>query len=227
MKKTLNIIYYLGLGLVFAACSKNQEPAMSDAVHLMEQEAPKAKQAGPTMEWLIYCEGTCSECTGTGVKVKPTVYECACTENCALKVSRVQVGPGPGESHEPALVEAEEVLSLIAQYGTFQEKMERSLNQRYGIEDYRIQQVKVFKSTHSFVLQYFISPLDSEQIVSLSYVQEGSEPAYEVDCSGGCIEASARCTERVILGDPIQIECTCEGDCHMDISTVGPEHEIE
>lgn len=193
----------------------------------MEQESQLAKQSGPTMEWIIYCEGSCEECTGTGIKVKPTVYECACEENCALKVSRVQVGPGPEGSHEPVLVDGEEVLALIAQHGTFKEKLERSLSQRYGLEDYRIQQIRVFKSTQSFVLQYVLSPPDSEQLISLSYLQEGSEPAYEVDCSGGCIAASAKCTERVILGDPIQIECTCEGDCHMDISAVGTGSQLE
>lgn len=200
---------------------------MNATVRLMEQNSVKAKSSGPGMEWIIYCEGSCEECNGKGIKLKPTVYECACSENCALKVTRVQIGPGPSQPEEQSFDDSQELRELIESQGTFQQMLEKSLRLRYNIRDYRVEQIKVYKSAHSFALQYFIQAAESEEHISLSYLAKAGEPAYEVDCSGGCVAASAKCTERVTLGDPIKIECTCEGECHMNISTVGDRTELD
>ncbi len=229
MKKIVFIGVLGSLLFLGASCSKSMEESMPSEVRLMEQEQNGllAKSAGPEIEWMIYCEGSCEECEGTGIKVKPTVYECACETDCALKVARVQVGPTVGGKTDHSPLGKRQVDSLTALYGTFNAHLEHSLANRYEVNNYKISRVDVYATAKSFALKYHITNLDDGGEITLSYMKEGVGGAgYEVDCNGGCVSASAKCTERIKLGSPIVIECTCEGECKMDI-TPSEENELE
>lgn len=217
------------LGLVGAVallsiqCSKQSPEQMSSEVRLMEQDNSKALRAksGPEIEWMIYCEGACEDCKGTGLKLAPTMYECPCVEECSIKIMRV--GDQPGVNVEPEVYAGAkaQVDSLTALYGTFSKQLTESLETRYELSDYRVKAVEVYASGTSFACKYHIDAPGIETGISIAYVtEEVGVPGYEVDCNGGCIKASARCTEILKLGSPIQIECGCEGDCKMDIIPV-------
>lgn len=199
-------------------CGKQEETKLSPEVRLLEQEhsAKMAKTNGPEISWMLYCEGDCTECKGKGVKIRNLVYECPCTDQCSLKI--VRVGDNPSLGGKDAIVAKAQVDSLTKQYGTFQNDLIASMAKRYAVSDFRITAVEVYAESQSFALKYHIESDDLEFPVSLSYLRKGEEPGYEVDCNGDCISASAKCTERIILGTPIQIECTCEGDCKMDVT---------
>lgn len=219
MKKLLRLGFILAFVLSIASCSKQGAEEMSSEVRLMEQDSMEAQAKKPNgIEWMLYCEGDCVDCSGKGINVRPQVYECQCEEDCALKVARVQVGPSAGGVEHSALGKRQ-VDSLSAIYGTFQAQLSESLRDRYGLDHYAVYQVAVYATTNSYAVKYFIDDLKGNKTISLSYLKKGRDaPSFEVDCNGDCIKASAKCTERVILGDPIQMECTCEGDCKMDVT---------
>jgi hypothetical protein len=213
------------LALTVVCCSKNESEQMSSEVRLLEQASyvSLAKQAGPEIEWMLFCDGSCEECSGKGLKLAPLVYECQCAENCALTIARIPAGTGPiseGKSAQGKI----QVDSLLAIYGTFQQQLEESLKSRYMLRNYKVEKVEVYATLASFALKYYIHNLDEGNQVTLVFVKEGTDPqAYEVDCNGGCVSAHSTCTERVTLGSPIQIDCTCEGECMMTVSPVEPE----
>lgn len=208
----------IAVAILSIQCGKQEEVKMSPEVRLMEEASQlnKTRAAGPEIDWMLYCEGDCEECKGKGLKVSNLVYECPCTDQCSLKV--VRVGDEPGLVGHDAIVAKAQIDSLTKQYGTFQADLIETMAERYAVKDFRIAAVEVYAEAQSFALKYHIESDELDYPISLSYLRKGEEPGYEIDCNGGCISASARCTERVILGSPIQIECTCEGDCKMDVT---------
>ncbi len=220
--KNLNLVFNtLFLSLFLIACSKSEPDTEQAKIFESDQSSiPETlAKSGPGLEWMIYCEGLCEECSGKGLKVRPLVYQCPCEEDCVLKVTRVQVGGEVGEGEHSMLGKAQ-VDSLLGIYGTFGDQLERTMASKYGGISYRVNRVAVYASPSSMALKYYVITSDNEE-VSLTYFSDGEgDIAYEIDCNGSCIAASAKCTEQVTLSDPIKIQCTCEGDCHMDVTPV-------
>ncbi len=216
------------VSILSVQCTKQAPEAMSSEVRLMEQDSPPAIRAksGPEIEWMLYCEGECAECQGTGVKLAPRVYECQCEENCSLKIMRVGDQPGLGTAPENYEAAKRSIDSLTNIYGTFAEQLKSTLQTRYQLDSYRVSAVEVYASGGSFACKYYVDAPEQETGISIVYVVEDvGVPGYEVDCNGGCVKASARCTEIMKLGSPIQIECGCEGECKMDIIAVEEPQE--
>jgi len=197
---------------------------MSPELRIYKQEtlAPLAKSS-PEIEWMLYCEGDCAECKGKGVKLSARVYECPCTDQCGLKVTRVGTSSGIGSTAESGRRELDSLANI---YGTFQAELEQVLLENYSFFEYRISAVEVHANTSGIATKYYVVNTLDETEISIVFTKASPEgPSYNVDCSGDCISASAKCTERIILADPIQIECTCEGSCNMTISPSEPGGE--
>lgn len=221
MKKYALGVALIGLVFFTTQCSKNQEEEMPAEVRLQKQinQAENLKSQGPEIEWMLYCEGACDDCSGKGVKLAPTVYECQCSQQCALKIARIPVGSPSSPSEDEITLARRQIDSLTNIYGTFSNQLQRSMTERYQMSDFRVDKVELHANRSSFALKYFVTDLSTERSTTISYMKHaGDETGYEVDCNGGCTAASAKCAERIYLGSPIRIECTCEGDCKMDVT---------
>lgn len=200
----LLLVLAFDIGFVNACQKETQQPSKT----LIPNANSKATERTATHK--ITCTGTCqpnehpdpreSTCEAMLYDGNTGTIECPCT-GCVMQVSNQ--------------------LTRVVPYVTyFNEHLVSKIGTSSNVILYAVE-IEDYTNTESVLFEYRI-PNSTERgtvmyISKFNAAGERTGPTIEIDCSGGCNNATETCRERYILstGDA---ECTCEGTCKMTVT---------